>query len=124
MPKLCRYALFVVLAAAAHAGAQALEPIRDYRIKLTKNLGGLDIAVATFSGPAVTVGLKNRSGTTALCSASFVSYPHTVTMDETRRAVLAPGEQATLAYPAKNLGGNFSTAFVDVKCSEHKSSRR
>lgn len=88
----------------------------DYRVKLTQNTGGLDIVVNASNGPAVVVGLENRSGQTAKCTASFVNYPHRPTLDETRSVTVAPGKNATLGYPAAKLGGNFSTAFVDVKC--------
>jgi hypothetical protein len=98
--------------------AFALRRDWDYRVKLTKNTGGLDIKVHAFGGPAATVGLENHSGKTARCTASFVSYPHTPTQDETRSATIAAGKNATLAYPAEKLGGYFSTAFVDVKCTE------
>ena len=118
MKTLIRGAIFFVLSlSAAHADIRPL-PNQDYRVKLTKNTGGLNIGVHASSGPAVAVGLDNRSDKVALCSASFVSYPHNATMDETRSTTVAPGKRATLAYPAAKLGGNFSTAFVDVKCHQ------
>jgi hypothetical protein len=92
----------------------------DYRIKLSKNTGGLAIEVHTFVGPAVTVGLENRSAETVRCSASFVNYPHTPTLDETRTVTIRAGKSATLAYPIGNFGSEFSTAFVDVKCAVKK----
>lgn len=88
----------------------------DYNIRLTRNTNGLDIAVHAMRGPAVTVGIENRSGRTATCSASFVHYPHRPAASEIRSATVAPGKTATLAYPILNFGGEFSTAFVDVVC--------
>lgn len=107
----------VVLLALGSA-ALATKPPWEYRIKLTKNTGDLDIAVQTFTGPAVTVGLENRSGKTAHCRASFVGYPHKPSPDEFARATVAAGKRATLAYPLEKLGGSISTAFVDLTCSE------
>jgi len=121
MNNIVRHAFSIALFSVSAAALAWNSPRDDYyRIKLTKNLGGLDIKVQTFSGPAVAVGLENRSGKTATCSASFVSYPHIPTMDETRKVILAAGKRATLAYPARKLGGNFSTAFVNVNCAENK----
>lgn len=91
----------------------------SYNIKLTKDTGGLNIVVRTAAGEAVAVGLENLSGKPARCTASFVSYPHSPGPDETRSATVAPGQKATLSYPARTLG-MFSTAFVDVKCTEKK----
>lgn len=105
-----------VLALISLSALAELRPPFDYRVKLTKNTGGLDIVVNASYGPSVVVGLENRSGKTALCTASFVSYPHRPTLDETRSATVAPGKNATLAYPVAKFGGNFSTAFVDVNC--------
>lgn len=116
MKKIPRFAV-AVFPFSLFGHALAMQPTPDYRIKLTKDIGGLDIVIHTFVGSAVTVGLENRSGKTVLCSASFVSYPHTPTRDETRSATVAPGRHAALGYPADKLGGEFSTAFVDVKCT-------
>ena len=109
-------AAVALLALTCFSALAELRPPLDYRVKLTKNTGGLDIVVNASNGPAVVVGLENRSGQTAKCTASFVSYPHRPTLDETRSVTVAPGKNATLGYPAARLGGNFSTAFVDVKC--------
>lgn len=115
MSNIVRY-LSLALALSSTA-AMAMDGDWSYRIKLTKNTGGLDIAFTTFVGPAVVVGVQNRSSKAVFCIASFVSYPHTPTPDEQRGAPVPPGKGVTLAYPARKLG-IFSTAFVDVKCSE------
>ena len=116
----CVLAIVLAMTCTVVMARREREIIWDYRIKLTKNTGDLNIVVRTFVGPAVTVGLENQSGKAALCSASFVSYPHTPSVDETRSASIAAGKHATLVYPAAALGGNFSTAFVNVKCLEEK----
>jgi hypothetical protein len=115
MNNIVRSVLLLVLMA-TNTVVMAKLSVWDYRIKLVKDTGGLNIVVRTFNGPAVTVGLENKSGKTARCSASFVSYPHTPTPEEIRSVSIAAGKKATLAYPAINLGGEFSTAFVNVKC--------
>ena len=103
--------------AVVSASALATMPPWEYRIKLTKNMDGLNIVAHTFVGPAVTVGLENHAGKTAYCTASFVSYPHAPSRDEMISVKVLAGKRATLAYPLGKLGGNISTAFVDLKCS-------
>ncbi len=112
-----RIARFALLLAVASSSAMATMPPWDYRIKLSKNTGDLNIVANTFVGPSVTVGLENHSDKTAYCSASFVSYPHAANKDEMLGAKIQPGKRATLAYPLEKLGGNISTAFVDLTCS-------
>ena len=109
-------ALACMATLASPAFARLLPP-QDYNIKLTKNTNGLDIVVHAMRGPAVTVGVENRSGKAATCSASFVNYPHRPASNEIRSASVAPGKRATLAYPILNFGSDFSTVFVDVNCT-------
>lgn len=111
--------LLALMATLATPTFARLLPPQDYNIKLTKNTNGLDIVVHAARGPAVTVGLENRSRQTATCSASFVNYPHRPSGDEIRSAAVAPGKRATLAYPVLNFGSDFSTVFVDVNCKAH-----
>ena len=112
-----RIARSAFLLAVASSSAMAAMPPWEYRIKLTKNTGDLNIVANTFVGPAVTVGLENHSDKTAFCSASFVSYPHAPSRDEIVSAKVAAGKKATLTYPLEKLGENISTAFVDLTCS-------
>ena len=112
-----RIAHFVALLAVVSTSAMAAMPPWEYRIKLTKHTDGLNIVANTFVGPAVTVGLENHSDKTVFCTASFVSYPHTPSKDETVSAKVPAGKRATLAYPLQKLGTKISTAFVDLRCS-------
>lgn len=110
----------IVALATAFNSVQAMNPTPNYRVELTKDTGGLDIVVRTFAGVAVGVGLENRSSRPARCSASVVSYRHKPSLDETRHATVEAGKYATLAYPARKFG-EFSTAYINVKCVEKKS---
>lgn len=118
MPRLNQLAALAALATAL-ISAQAMNPDATYRIVLTKDTSGLDIAIRTFDGPAVAVGLENRSGKPAQCTASFVNYPHKPSLDETRRVTIEAGKSGALVYPALKFGV-FSTAYVNVKCVEKK----
>ena len=119
MTKTIRYVIVAVVAA-VFASVLGATPSWDYRIKLTKETGGLNITVRSFVGPAVVVGLENHSAKTAHCTASFVSYPHAPSKDETVSATVPAGKRGTLTYPLQKLGDHISTAFVSVKCAEKK----
>lgn len=112
-----KHLVAVIALAAAFNSAQAMNPASHYRIELTKDTGGLDIVVRPFAGVAIVVGLENRSGKTVRCSAGFANYRHKLSLDEIRHAIIAPGKSATLGYPARKFG-EFSTAYIDVKCVE------
>lgn len=116
MNRIIRYAAAATFAISMPA--LATMPPWDYRIKLTKHTGDLDISAHAFVGPAVTVGLENRSAKTVRCTASFVAYPHAPSRDEMLSAKIGAGKRATLAYPLEKLGANISTAFVDLNCTE------
>jgi len=101
--------------------ADAMSTSFSYRIELTRDTGGLDVGIQTSAGPAVVVGLENRSVKTALCAAAFQYYPHAPLFDEIRWATVEPGKRATLGYPVRHFG-RFSTGFVQVKCAEKSKS--
>jgi len=114
-------ALFMALAAVGSVHATDLSP--NYRIELSKDTGGLDIAVRTFAGGAITLGLENRSDKAVHCSAGFNDIPQNPGLGETRHATIKPGGQARLGYPARAFG-EFSTAYVNLKFVESGAERK
>jgi hypothetical protein len=116
-------AILITAALVAAPAASSARGNSHYRIELSEDTGDLLILVTTSSGPAVIVALENKSAHDAVCIAGFTRSRHRPSADETLKATVAAGGNATLTYPTSKLGGHFSTVFIDLRCTEKNTAR-